>query len=179
MPAGWDKFRESIICEKFVLNLAFHQILDSKMKITKHALIFTATLILVVFSGCSTPQQTRAIDANAPKIAQNSIENNDTLNCDTPITQLEMNWCAAKEAKESQEKLNAIYKKLQEKVKGTPQESRLAEAQNTWLAFRDADCEYSQRRYDGGSIMPMIYALCVVDLTEKRTQKLEDYLEQG
>ncbi|MEM9543220.1 MAG: lysozyme inhibitor LprI family protein [Cyanobacteria bacterium P01_E01_bin.42] len=149
------------------------------MKITKHAFIFTATLILVVFSGCSTPGQSRAIDANAPQIAQSSIENNDNLNCNTPITQLEMNLCSAKEANEANEKLNAAYQKLQEKVKGTPQETRLVEAQNAWLAFRDADCEYSKRRYDGGSIMPMIYALCVVDLTEKRTQNLEDYLGQG
>ncbi|MBP0017336.1 MAG: DUF1311 domain-containing protein [Cyanobacteria bacterium SBLK] len=147
------------------------------MKITKHALIFTATLVLVVFSGCSTPAQTRTIDANAPKIAQSSVENKENLNCDTPITQLDMNLCTAKEAKEANEKLNEVYTKLQEKVKGTPQESRLLEAQNTWLAFRDADCEYSQRRYDGGSIMPMIYALCVVDLTEKRSQQLEEYLE--
>lgn len=170
------------------------------MKITKNALLFTATLVLVVFSGCSTPEQTRAtspqpinsaiaaeqsipspsvnssIEPNAPQINPTTIE---TLNCEDAITQAEMNICTANEAREANEKLNEVYKKLQEKVQGTPQEARLIKAQRAWVAFRDADCEYSQRRYDGGSIMSAIYALCVVDLTEKRTQRLEEYLEQG
>ncbi|MGK7927458.1 MAG: lysozyme inhibitor LprI family protein [Spirulina sp.] len=169
------------------------------MKITKHALLFTATLVLVVFSGCSTPEQTRAtspqnmngaivteqsspittLNHTAPKIAQSSLKENETLNCEAPITQLEMNICTATEAREADEKLDKVYEKLRAKVKDTPQEARLIEAQTAWKAFRDADCEYSQRRYDGGSIMPAIYALCVVDLSEKRTRQLEDYLGQG
>jgi uncharacterized protein YecT (DUF1311 family) len=172
------------------------------MKITKNVLLFTATLILVVFSGCSTPEQTRAtspeginsaiateqsspisslnhsLNSPTPKIAQSFVENDENLNCEAPQTQLEMNFCTANKAKEADEKLNKVYQELREKVQGTPQENRLVAAQTAWIAFRDADCEYAQRRYDGGSIMPAIYALCVVDLTEKRTQTLEEYLEQ-
>ncbi|MEA5470247.1 lysozyme inhibitor LprI family protein [Spirulina sp. 06S082] len=178
------------------------------MKITKNVFIFTATLILVVFSGCSTPEQTRAtspdsingrtsgaiateqfspiasspittLNHTTPKIAQNPLKEDEKLNCEEPQTQLEMNLCATKEAGEADAKLNRVYGQLRDKVKDTAQETRLIAAQTAWITFRDADCEYSQRRYDGGSIMPAIYALCVIDLTEKRTQTLEDYLEEG
>lgn len=177
------------------------------MKVTKNVFIFTATLILVVFSGCSTPEQTRATSPDgvnsrvisaiateqsspiaslnptpnntAPKIPQSPLKADENLNCEEPQTQLEMNLCTTKEAREADAKLNIVYGKLRDKVKDTAQETRLIEAQTAWISFRDADCEYSQRRYDGGSIMPAIYALCVIDLTEKRTQTLEDYLEEG
>ncbi|MCW6036900.1 lysozyme inhibitor LprI family protein [Spirulina subsalsa FACHB-351] len=177
------------------------------MKTAKHLIVFTATLALVIFSGCSTPEQTQASDPTphipsteqqytpspsptlsspssaaiaspSPSIVAQAPDVEEDLNCDDPTSQWEMNVCADQAAKEADARLNEVYRQLRVKVSGTPQESRLIEAEKAWIDFRDKDCEFSRRRYDGGTIMPMIYAMCVNDLTQRRTEQLEAYLEE-
>ncbi|WP_017305080.1 lysozyme inhibitor LprI family protein [Spirulina subsalsa] len=179
------------------------------MKTAKHLIVFTATLALVIFSGCSTPEQTQATDPTpqtppteqqyresptptfsspsraaiaspSPSIVAQApdTEVEEELNCENPTSQWEMNVCADQGAKEADVRLNEVYRQLRAKVAGTPQENRLIEAEKAWIDFRDKDCEFSRRRYDGGTIMPMIYAMCVNDLTQRRTEQLEAYLQE-
>ncbi|NEO26356.1 MAG: lysozyme inhibitor LprI family protein [Kamptonema sp. SIO4C4] len=165
------------------------------MKTTKHFLLFTATLMLVVFSGYSDSSVVQsgetAIATEQPAsphnqdvslfsspLAQPFMLSEAALDCDQAETQAELNYCAAQAATAADKRLNAVYQQLRGAIQGTPQEQRLINAQLAWIEFRDRDCDYAQHQYDGGSMMPMIYGFCVADLTEKRTRELAEYLEQ-
>lgn len=152
----------------------------SFMKTSKQFFLFTITLALVLLSGYSSPQAQGSGDgAIATETSPIEIaQNRNSFDCDNARTQTELNLCAAQAAHQADQELNSVYQELKAKIKGTSQERRLIKAQRTWIQFRDQDCDYAQRQYDGGTMMPMIYGFCVADLTEKRTQQLEYYLEQ-
>ncbi|MFW6296534.1 MAG: lysozyme inhibitor LprI family protein [Halothece sp.] len=107
------------------------------------------------------------------------ISEAENIDCSNPQTQTEMNICAGSSAKKADDQLNAVYQELRKEISGTPQEQRLIKAQQKWIAFRDADCDYARKQYEGGSIEPTIYAGCIADSTEQRTKDLEAYLEQA
>jgi len=107
------------------------------------------------------------------------VNQNKQFDCDQAQTQAEINICAALKADEADEQLNQVYRQLRAKIKGSSQERRLINAQLAWIKFRDADCDYAKGRYEGGSIVPTIYASCLSRLTEQRTRELADYLEEA
>lgn len=80
-------------------------------------------------------------------------------------TQVEMSACAAAAAKAADTRLNAAYARLQL----TPE---LKSAERAWIAFRDAQCAYEASVYEGGSIQPMTYSLCLERVTKARTAEL-------
>jgi uncharacterized protein YecT (DUF1311 family) len=93
--------------------------------------------------------------------------------------------CAEIDWKNSDAKLNEIYKKLSAKVKDVPDEenfskTQLVAAQRAWVAFRDAECEL-QASLDGGAHQWIIVnqTNCLADLTEERTLILSKYLDQA
>jgi|GEM_PF-5263047 len=102
----------------------------------------------------------------------------DSVDCTSPQTQADMNYCAALTAQEADDKLNEVYQDLRAAITNETQEQRLIAAQQAWISFRDSDCEFYQRRYDGGSIMPLMYSSCIADRTEQRTKELEMYLDE-
>ncbi|MDB9311549.1 lysozyme inhibitor LprI family protein [Spirulina sp. CS-785/01] len=163
------------------------------MKTTKHFILFTATLMLVLLSGYSDSSvmatEGAAIATESPVSSQSRefpdsvthplLLTDMTLNCEQAQTQREMNLCAVKAAKQADVRLNTVYQQLRQEIQDTAQEQRLIDAQLAWIEFRDRDCDYAQSQYLDGSMMPMIYGFCVADLTEKRTRELEDYLEEA
>ena len=54
---------------------------------------------------------------------------------------------------------------------------RLLEAQRGWLRYRDAHCQVSGYEARGGSLEPLLVAMCKTELTRQRTQQLKDLVE--
>lgn len=125
-------------------------------------------------------------------------------NCDDPMVQQEMNWCAGQDYAAADAELNAQWKItaaiMKERDTGmeadfgpinpvTPREDAAArmaytghfqtllEAQRAWLAYRDAQCRLEGYSFFGGSAQPMIVAGCLATLTRQRTQELRDLAE--
>ena len=82
-----------------------------------------------------------------------------------------MNDCAGKEYQAADAALNQVYRKLVAML-DDEETSELKVAQNAWLKYRDANCEFVADQYKGGTIRPMIHANCLADVTRNRTTEL-------
>jgi len=98
------------------------------------------------------------------------------LNCDRPQTQREMNECAAIAYQAADQKLNQVYQELKAALPDYRQ-PKLVTAQQVWINFRDANCEFEKSAVEGGSLAPTIYYNCLSQLTEQRTKELQGYFD--
>ncbi len=105
-------------------------------------------------------------------------------NCLEPMTQLDMNFCAAWDAKVSDRQLNIAYKQVQQHYRRFESKeyrdlrlNHLTEAQLAWIKYRDTTCKWKASKFSGGSMVPMVYSGCINQLTLQRTQELLDDLE--
>lgn len=96
--------------------------------------------------------------------------------CAEPQTQVEMNQCAVNAYKAADAELNQVYKQLVAKL-DDEEKAQLKEAQNAWIKYRDANCDFVADQYKGGTMRPMIYAGCLQDVTKKRTTELKTQIE--
>jgi uncharacterized protein YecT (DUF1311 family) len=107
-----------------------------------------------------------------------------TENCDNPITQTDMNICAAQDARQADASLNkqwsttsAALKAADRQSKEKPTEFEKAlEAQRSWLKYRDAHCTGIAFYARGGSMESMLYGHCYADLTRDRTKQLKELM---
>ena len=90
-------------------------------------------------------------------------------------SQLELNAQAAGDLRKSDEQLNAVYDKLRAKISDAGKKS-LQTAQQSWLRFRDQECEFETMGTVGGSIHSMIVAICLTRLTDQRIKDLDAQL---
>ena len=90
-------------------------------------------------------------------------------------TQMELNAQAGDALKKSDAQLNAIYTKLRAKVSEASKQ-KLQAAQQSWLRFRDQECEFETAGTVGGSIHSMMVATCLTRLSDQRTRDLERLL---
>ncbi|MBD2196444.1 MULTISPECIES: lysozyme inhibitor LprI family protein [Calothrix] len=97
------------------------------------------------------------------------------LNCNNAQTQVEINQCAQLSYQNADKKLNQVYKKLLPTLSSS-RKQKLITAQQAWIKFRDASCEFERSQYAGGTIAPTIYLGCLERTTQQRTQQLQDYL---
>ena len=98
--------------------------------------------------------------------------------CANASTQGAMNECAAKQYKQADSQLNALYKQINSRLQDNPDsKKRLVSAQRAWVAFRDAECSFAASGVEGGSVYPMIYSGCLAELTEKRVAAFKTYLD--
>lgn len=94
--------------------------------------------------------------------------------CSAAATQTEMNACTAQAYRESDDALNRAYAELRERLAGqTEALGLLTTAQRAWITFRDAQCAYSASGIGGGSLYPTVMAMCLDELTRKRTAEIE------
>ncbi|MFP4299076.1 MAG: lysozyme inhibitor LprI family protein [Spirulinaceae cyanobacterium] len=125
-------------------------------------------------------QPPKATDNSVVSPTENTVaQAPNSVDCNNAQTQADMNYCAALDAQEADDKLNEVYQELRAAITNETQEKRLIAAQQAWIPFRDSDCEFYQRRYDGGSIMPLMYSACIADRTRQRTKELEIYLDEA
>jgi uncharacterized protein YecT (DUF1311 family) len=98
--------------------------------------------------------------------------------CTNPVTQADMNECAALDWEIADAELNAAYAQAIATARDMNAysqvnvEESLREAQRAWVTFRDLACEVESLVAEGGSMQPMIYSACLTTLTEERTDAL-------
>ena len=98
--------------------------------------------------------------------------------CADAQNQQEMNRCAAEEYKKADAELNRVYQQLLPKLEAAHKE-KLKAAQRSWLAFRDAHCDYEAFIFEGGTMQPLIQASCLEAVTRERTKQLRASLQEN
>lgn len=89
-----------------------------------------------------------------------------------------LNECYDKLFKKSDVELNKLYKEIEARLKDDPDTKKLlVTAQRSWVAFRDAECNFQASGSSGGSVAPMIYSMCLDGLTKSRIDDLKGYLQ--
>ncbi|MDA0865308.1 MAG: lysozyme inhibitor LprI family protein [Cyanobacteria bacterium] len=91
--------------------------------------------------------------------------------CSNPTNQNMMTRCAQAEYAQVDAELNQRY----QAVKGTlsaDKQDIFVKAGQAWIEFRDADCEFVQAQFAGGSIQAMIYFGCLTQLTQDRIDEI-------
>jgi uncharacterized protein YecT (DUF1311 family) len=97
-------------------------------------------------------------------------------------TQAGMNICAAADHQAADHKLNKAYGDIMKRLSDDAEaRKRLQAAQRAWIAFRDAECDFSTADSKEGTIYPALYSGCLTALTDERTGQLNGYLncEEG
>ncbi|HEV2863148.1 MAG TPA: lysozyme inhibitor LprI family protein [Pyrinomonadaceae bacterium] len=91
--------------------------------------------------------------------------------CEGHGSQAEATACAGKEYRAADAELNRVYKQLMSKLDAGEQDF-LKKAETAWIKYRDAQCEYEDSFYAGGTMRPMITAFCMARVTKARTAEL-------
>src|SRR5262245_49216070 len=87
--------------------------------------------------------------------------------CADAQTQADMNICWGNEYKKADAQLNQTYQQLAAML-DDEEKAQLKTAENAWIKYRDANCDFVGDQYKGGSMRPMIYAMCLADVTTNR-----------
>ena len=96
--------------------------------------------------------------------------------CANAQTQVEMNECQGREYKKADAALNVVYKQLMAKIDDEGERTALKVAQQAWIKFRDAECEFESYQNKGGTIYPLVYSGCLKVLTQERSKQLRELL---
>jgi uncharacterized protein YecT (DUF1311 family) len=96
--------------------------------------------------------------------------------CADAQTQAEMNMCWGKEYKAADAKLNKTYQDFMSKL-DEAEKLQLKNAQLAWLKYRDTNCEFVSDQYKGGTMRPMIAAMCLADVTNARVTELKSQIK--
>ena len=98
--------------------------------------------------------------------------------CTNPQTQMALSDCAARSLEESDASLNLVYGELRKRLADDPDTTELlVNSQRNWMAFRDAECEFSSSGVRTGSAYPLMLSTCLDQLTQQRTSGLKVYLK--
>lgn len=98
-------------------------------------------------------------------------------------TQADMNGCAVERYKNADAQLNAAYQRLTYII-SLERKAKLTQAQLAWIQFRDNQCLFQLTTTRGGrsngvegSMAPIIRFSCLKDLTERRTNDFNQYIQ--
>jgi uncharacterized protein YecT (DUF1311 family) len=95
-------------------------------------------------------------------------------------TQAGLNTCAEANYDKADAALNRTYKEIVRRLKDDAATTKLlVAAQKAWIVYRDAECAFSISANAGGSIYPMVLAICLEDVTKQRTKELAVFLKCG
>lgn len=114
--------------------------------------------------------------------------------CSKAMTQSDLNECWGQQYKKADAHLNAIYRKLLDfmtkdlavdrKQNDTDMvkfdETALQDLRKTerlWIRYRDSQCDAAGQQIDGGSMTPMVGAMCLTEVTNHRINELKDAYE--
>jgi uncharacterized protein YecT (DUF1311 family) len=122
-------------------------------------LSFAVLIILAALSGFAGAQKTKDPCADAQ-------------------TTVEMRDCAGREYKQADDELNRVYRKLMAKIGNDEgRKTALKTAQQAWIKYRDANCEFASYLNRGGTIEPVIRYNCMTAMTVSRMKELREYVE--
>ena len=96
--------------------------------------------------------------------------------CANPQSQAEMTMCAGKKYKDADAVLNQVYRQLVARLDDEEKE-QLRQAQTAWLKYRDANCDFVADQFKGGTMRPMVAAMCLADMTQNRTTELRTQIK--
>ena len=96
--------------------------------------------------------------------------------CEEAQTQADMNICWGNEYKKADAALNKTYQQLAAML-DDDEKAQLKTAETAWLKYRDTNCEFVADQYKGGSIRPMIAAICLADVSNNRTTELKNQIK--
>jgi len=109
--------------------------------------------------------------------------------CNEAGTQKEMNICAFEAYKAADGDLNSDYKRAMAYLKqadrdylpegAVPGAIMLRDAQRAWIAFRDKNCAVETLAFRGGTIVPLIRATCLEQMTRARSEDLRRIWEEN
>lgn len=97
--------------------------------------------------------------------------------CADAQSQGEMNMCWGNQYKAADARLNAVYREFLSKL-SQEETAQLKNAQLAWLKYRDANCEFVADQFKGGSMRPMIAAICLTDVTDNRANELKAQMKE-
>lgn len=98
--------------------------------------------------------------------------------CENGQTTVEMRNCAGKEYQKADAELNDAYKQLMSTITDEGHRAALRTAQQAWIKYRDANCEFEAYLNRGGTIYPVVYTSCLSAMTTARTRELRELSEQ-
>ncbi|TPL15877.1 DUF1311 domain-containing protein [Mesorhizobium sp. B2-4-10] len=97
--------------------------------------------------------------------------------CADAKDQATMNQCADASFRKSDKKLNELYKQIETRLKDDADTKKLlVQAQQDWIKFRDAECNFQTAGAAGGSVVPMLLSMCMDGLTQSRVKDFDGYL---
>lgn len=89
-------------------------------------------------------------------------------------TQGEMNQFAELEYENIDKKMNEIWQKIVSDLEEKVELKKFMEtAQEAWLKFRELQAQAISKVYEGGSIQPLVYYNCMINITNQRIRELE------
>jgi uncharacterized protein YecT (DUF1311 family) len=109
----------------------------------------------------------------------------DDIDCANTMAQSDMNICAERDYEAADAELNSVWKDAKAAARGAdaaqPEELKGAEedllaGQRGWLAYRDGQCALAGFEARGGSMEPMLVSGCKTDLTRKRIEELNEFI---
>ena len=86
--------------------------------------------------------------------------------------------CSSKKLAEADASLNKTYRELIAKLGDKKWELKLRTAQQTWIKYRDANCDFVMELSGGGSASTFEYNFCLADMTTARTKELRETLDE-
>ena len=94
------------------------------------------------------------------------------------MTQTDLNICWGKQADRADDQLNATYKRVRVGLQALGIDPDvLVSPEVAWIAARDATCNFEASLVEGGSMQPMVGAMCVDRMSRAQTAWLSDLLD--
>ena len=95
------------------------------------------------------------------------------LDCKTAKVQMEMNYCADRDFKSADRKLNTVYRRLLG-ASDSKEQALLKAAERDWIAYRDSECALETAGSMGGSMHLTEFSVCLTQKTEAHMKDLEE-----
>lgn len=103
-------------------------------------------------------------------------EDTPPINCKSPKATAEENYCAEKANERANLELNALYKKLRDKLNQNDKDV-LAQTERKWVALRDEICDFETQPAENGTGWSGFSSDCLTRLTKNRIIDLKSALE--
>lgn len=87
-----------------------------------------------------------------------------------------MRKCLNTRHKQADDTLNRLYQQLLSRLSKARQ-SKLREAQQAWILFRDKSADFEGSATEGGSMQPLIALSVLVAMTEERATQFQALLQ--
>lgn len=128
--------------------------------------IILVILLAICSASFASPDAALLETSRRTSLPQESVEKS-LKNCDQ--SQSDMNTCAEYDFVKADLELSQVYETLSLRTEERDPQ-KLHAAQQVWLQWRDANCEYEASDLEGGSLMPLVALNCQSRVTKDRTE---------